>query len=78
MTSRVVKYQTISSLVDNIIKERRGYFMNTLDVPLWVTIIGNFGFPIAITIYLFYRFERKIEKLEDVVSQLNEVIKDHY
>lgn len=52
--------------------------MNTLDVPLWVTIIGNFGFPIAITIYLFYRFERKIEKLEDVVSQLNEVIKDHY
>lgn len=52
--------------------------MNTLDVPLWVTIIGNFGFPIAITIYLFYRFEKKIEKLENIVLQLNEVIKDHY
>lgn len=52
--------------------------MNALDVPLWVTIIGNFGFPIAITIYLFYRFEKKIEKLENIVLQLNEVIKDHY
>jgi hypothetical protein len=52
--------------------------MNAIDVPLWVTILGNFGFPIAITIYLFYRFERKIEKLEDVISQLNTVINDHY
>jgi hypothetical protein len=52
--------------------------MNTLDVPLWTTILGNFGFPIAITVYLFYRFERKIEKLEDVIYELNEVIKDSY
>ncbi|MBW9235465.1 MULTISPECIES: YvrJ family protein [Paenisporosarcina] len=51
--------------------------MNTVDVPLWTTVIGNFGFPIAITIYLFYRFERKIEKLEDVIFQLNEDIKDY-
>jgi hypothetical protein len=49
--------------------------MNTIDVSLWTTILGNFGFPIAITIYLFWRFERKIEKLEEVISQLAEVIK---
>lgn len=52
--------------------------MSTVDVPLWTTVIGNFGFPIAITIYLFYRFERKIEKLEEVVFQLNEAVKDLY
>ena len=26
----------------------------------WIMIIGNFGFPIAITVYLFIRFEKKI------------------
>ena len=42
----------------------------------WLTIIGNFGFPISITIYLFIRFERKIENLETSILQLSEVIKD--
>lgn len=51
--------------------------MYNFDVPLWTMILGNFGFPIAITIYLFWRFERRIEKLEDAVSQLSDVIK-HY
>jgi len=45
------------------------------DVTLWISIIGNFGFPIAITIYLFIRFERKLDKLETVILQLSEVIK---
>jgi len=52
--------------------------MNTLDVPLWTTILGNFGFPIAITIYLFWRFEKRIEKLEDVVMQLSDVIRRYH
>ncbi|WP_075618774.1 YvrJ family protein [Paenisporosarcina indica] len=50
----------------------------TLDVSLWTTILGNFGFPIAITVYLFYRFEKKLEKLETVIVELNEEIKDSY
>ncbi len=45
------------------------------DVTLWISIIGNFGFPIAITIYLFIRFERKLDKLETVILQLSAVIK---
>ncbi len=52
--------------------------MNTLDLPLWTTILGNFGFPIAITIYLFWRFERKIENLEETISDLDELIKHYY
>lgn len=47
--------------------------LNTSDV---ITIIGNFGFPIAITIYLFIRFERKIENLESSIIKLSNVIKD--
>ncbi|MGP4074221.1 YvrJ family protein [Piscibacillus sp. B03] len=46
------------------------------DVSSWVSIIGNFGFPIAITIYLFSRFERKLDQLEKAVIELSDVIKD--
>ncbi|WP_110943289.1 YvrJ family protein [Virgibacillus senegalensis] len=45
--------------------------MNTFDFPLWVTLLGNFGFPIAVTVYLFFRFERKIENLETVINELS-------
>lgn len=48
--------------------------MTPAEIPVWITLIGNFGFPIAITIYLFLRFEKKIEKLGDVIMQLAEVI----
>lgn len=30
----------------------------------FVNILGNFGFPIAITVYLLFRFEKKLDKLE--------------
>lgn len=42
----------------------------------WINIIGNFGFPITVTIYLFLRFEKKLEKLEAGIGDLTEVIKD--
>ncbi|TKI71557.1 YvrJ family protein [Lysinibacillus mangiferihumi] len=46
------------------------------ETPEWISIIGNFGFPISITIYLFIRFEKKIENLETSIKHLTEVIKD--
>lgn len=49
--------------------------MSPVDTPVWVAIIGNFGFPIAITIYLFIRFERKLGDLEKVITNLSETIK---
>lgn len=45
-------------------------------MPQWIAVLGNFGFPIAITIYLFIRFEKKLEKLELVITQLGEIIKE--
>lgn len=50
--------------------------MTVIEMPQWIAILGNFGFPIAITIYLFIRFEKKLEKLELAITQLGEVIKE--
>lgn len=50
--------------------------MTAVDLPQWISILGNFGFPIAITIYLFVRFEKKIDKLELAITELGEIIKD--
>jgi Trk-type K+ transport system membrane component len=49
--------------------------MTGVDMPQWTMILGNFGFPIAITVYLFIRFEKKLEKLEIAITQLGEIIK---
>ena len=37
----------------------------------FLTNIGNFGFPIAVAVYLLFRFENKIEKLETSISGEN-------
>lgn len=47
-----------------------------IDLPLWVALLGNFGFPIAITVYLFLRFEKKLDNLGNIIMQLSEVIKN--
>ncbi|WP_342470892.1 YvrJ family protein [Ureibacillus sp. FSL K6-3587] len=48
----------------------------TVEMPQWIMILGNFGFPIAITVYLFIRFEKKLESLEEVILHLGEIIKN--
>jgi len=50
--------------------------MNATDLPQWITILGNFGFPICISIYLLIRFEKKLDNFGEIISQLAEVIKD--
>lgn len=37
-------------------------------------LVGNFGFPIVITIYLLHRFEKKIENLEHVIQDLAKAV----
>lgn len=50
--------------------------MTPESIPIWISLIGNFGFPIAITVYLFVRFERKLDDLEKVILELSTVIKN--
>jgi len=41
-------------------------------IQMWMNLIGNSGFPIAITIYLLVRFEKKIDHLEaNIMRELN-------
>jgi len=39
-----------------------------------VGLIGNVGFPIAVSIYLLVRIENKLEKLTSSINQLSSVI----
>jgi len=37
-------------------------------------MINDFGFPIMLTIYLLFKFEKRIESLEEVIKEVvNEV-----
>ncbi len=42
-----------------------------------ILLLGNFGFPAAISIYLLVRIEGKMEALSDSISALSEVIRSH-
>lgn len=39
-----------------------------------VSLIGNVGFPIAITLYVLMRLEAKMEKLNENIVKLTNVI----
>ncbi|MBM7647022.1 hypothetical protein JOD45_003257 [Scopulibacillus daqui] len=43
-------------------------------LPEWAIIVGNYGFPIVLAIYLLFRFEKKIENLSNAIDQLRESI----
>lgn len=38
-------------------------------------IVGSFGFPVAVASYLLFRFEKKIEELEEANNLLCQEIK---
>lgn len=40
----------------------------------FVTILSNFGFPVAVACYLLFRFEKKLEALETVIRELKDAI----
>ncbi|MFD2670418.1 YvrJ family protein [Marinicrinis sediminis] len=50
--------------------------MFQMDEIDFVNAIGNFGFPIMITIYLLIRFEKRIDYLNNSLIDLAQVIKE--
>lgn len=44
------------------------------NLPSWVQIISNVGFPIGVTLYLLVRFENKIDLLSKSIERLIDVI----
>ncbi|WP_059172237.1 YvrJ family protein [Bacillus sp. FJAT-27445] len=45
-----------------------------MDIAQIITILGNFGFPVAIAIYLLLRFEKRIEGLTEAISKLQQIM----
>ncbi|MDQ0207638.1 YvrJ family protein [Alkalicoccobacillus murimartini] len=39
-------------------------------LPEWAVLLGNFGFPILIAIYLLTRFEKRIDNLTNAVRDV--------
>lgn len=42
-----------------------------LDSEFWVNFISNVGFPIAVSAYLIWNTEKKLEKLSDTLTGIN-------
>ncbi|MCD5324929.1 MULTISPECIES: YvrJ family protein [Pontibacillus] len=42
-----------------------------MDYYTFMQAMGNFGFPIAVTIFLLVRHEKKLEHLEEEVNHLS-------
>lgn len=42
-----------------------------------LNVISNLGFPMAITVYLLVRFEKKIDQLNGTIYDLNNLIKQY-
>ncbi|NEY21489.1 YvrJ family protein [Bacillus ginsengihumi] len=51
--------------------------MNAADFSQWMTIVGNAGFPVAISLYLLCRLDKKIDHMQEVITQLSETMKDN-
>ncbi|MBE9916354.1 YvrJ family protein [Paenibacillus donghaensis] len=45
-------------------------------ITLITNSISNFGFPIVITVYLLYRFEKRIDALNSSIIELLQAIKE--
>ena len=43
-------------------------------MPVLVGILGNFGFPVVIAIYLLMRFEKRIESLTEAIAKLQQIM----
>jgi len=39
-------------------------------------VLANFGFPILITLFLLFRFEVRIERLEKTIQELSALIRE--
>ncbi|WP_243292816.1 YvrJ family protein [Bacillus sp. FJAT-47783] len=50
--------------------------MTEITVTEWLQVVNNVGFPMMMTFYLLFRFEKRIESLEDVMKQLEDRMKE--
>ncbi|OIJ14282.1 MULTISPECIES: YvrJ family protein [Anaerobacillus] len=39
-------------------------------MEIWIPLISEYGFPVMITLYLLHRIEKKLDTLNDSMTQL--------
>ena len=39
-------------------------------MDIWLSVLGEYGFPVAVTFYLLYRIEKKLDQLNHSVLYL--------
>ncbi|HWO76456.1 MAG TPA: YvrJ family protein [Bacillus sp. (in: firmicutes)] len=49
-----------------------------MEVPQVISILGNFGFPVMIAIYLLVRFEKRIEGLTEAITKLQQIMNNKF
>lgn len=47
-----------------------------MELETILVLIGNFGFPIVIALYLLLRFEKKIDDLSCAIRDLENIVRD--
>lgn len=45
------------------------------DPSFWIALLKDVSFPIFITVYLLFRFEKKISKLTKKIEELKDIVK---
>ncbi|MBU9723253.1 MULTISPECIES: YvrJ family protein [Bacillaceae] len=40
----------------------------------WLSLVGDYGFPIAVTFYLLHRVEKKLDQLNQSVMYLGKLV----
>ncbi|PFA68119.1 YvrJ family protein [Bacillus sp. AFS015802] len=48
-----------------------------MDYSVFVQLLGNFGFPIAVTLFLLVKLEKKLEQLELAIHALSKSLNDN-
>ncbi|MFZ4454125.1 YvrJ family protein [Salibacterium aidingense] len=52
--------------------------MNVMNAAGFVQVLANFGFPIVITFYLLFRFEKRLEQMEKAFHRNAERAHRHF
>lgn len=47
------------------------------DVSIWADLLKSVGFPIAIAVYLLFRFEKKIDGLTKSIEKLEGIVQNN-
>ena len=42
---------------------------------MWLPLLGEFGFPVVVTLYLLHRLESKLDHVNDSINRLPEQLR---